>query len=364
MRVLVAYRYELVNTNLFVNTLVDDSRKLDIEIDCSVDIFWQPNVQQNYDIIHIHWPEELFKWKSLDEQSLACLERKLSEIKHSGCKIVYTRHNSIPHYIDNYLIGIYRLIENFSDAIVHMGEFSLNEYQCKYPDTSNTQLIIPHHIYDHSFEKEISTQAARRKLKIPEDRKVILSFGKFRNRDEIYMVLKAFLKADVKNKYLVAPRMLPFEKKPTNYKLRNRFLSFVGYYFVRPLSAIFKMKLGSEKEVIKDEDVSFYFAAADVVLIQRKQILNSGNVPTAFLFKKVVVGPDTGNVGEILKDTGNPTFNSTEDRTITNALEKAFLLEKQGLGEKNYNYACQNWNIQKVAGEYKKVYKYLTNMLS
>jgi glycosyltransferase involved in cell wall biosynthesis len=124
------------------------------------------------------------------------------------------------------------------------------------------------------------------------------------------------------------------------------------------------MKLGSEKEVIKDEDVPFYFAAADVVLIQRKQILNSGNVPTAFLFKKVVVGPDTGNVGEILKDTGNPTFNSTEDRTITNALEKAFLLEKQGLGEKNYNYACQNWNIQKVAGEYKKVYKYLTNMLS
>ena len=36
-----------------------------------------------------------------------------------------------------------------------------------------------------------------------------------------------------------------------------------------------------------DLDFSYFFGAADVVLLQRKKILNSGNLPLAFLMGKV-----------------------------------------------------------------------------
>lgn len=50
-------------------------------------------------------------------------------------------------------------------------------------------------------------------------------------------------------------------------------------------------------------------SVADIALLQRVKILNSGSLPLNFYFGNVVVGPDVGNVGEILKKTGNPVFN-------------------------------------------------------
>ena len=47
------------------------------------------------------------------------------------------------------------------------------------------------------------------------------------------------------------------------------------------------------------------------------------NIPLAFLFHKIVVGPNTGNIGELLKNTGNPTFNPNHKADIIRALKMA-----------------------------------------
>lgn len=45
--------------------------------------------------------------------------------------------------------------------------------------------------------------------------------------------------------------------------------------------------------------------------------------PLAFLYHKVVVGPKVGNIGELLSETGNPTFDPDDKKDILRALEEA-----------------------------------------
>lgn len=66
---------------------------------------------------------------------------------------------------------------------------------------------------------------------------------------------------------------------------------------------MYKLQAGANDELIDNCDLPYYMAASDVIFIQRKDILNSGNVPLAFLYHKVVVGPKVGNIGELLSET-------------------------------------------------------------
>lgn len=360
MKVLIAYRDNLVNDNMFVKTLTEGLRSLNITVDLSLESLWDKDLAETYDIVHIQWPEELFQWKNITDLDLVRLTDKLNSLRCKGVKIVYTRHNLVPHYRNENLYKLYNIIETYSSAIVHMGNFSLKEYLDKNPSNDIIQSIIPHHIYEYVYNENFSQEEARRKLKIPLNKFVILSFGKFRFKDEIIMVLKAFYKLPLKNKFLLAPRIFPFEKKSNKKNLLKRLLSLLGYQVIYPYSRYFNSRLGLENELVTDEDLPLYFIAADVVLVQRKNILNSGNIPTAFLFKKVVVGPECGNITEILKATLNPLFNPKDNESMINALIEACLLSKKSHGLNNYKFALEHWGIQVISREYLRLYEILT----
>jgi hypothetical protein len=107
-------------------------------------------------------------------------------------------------------------------------------------------------------------------------------------------------------------------------------------------------------DVIPDDLMQCYFCAADVVLIQRLDILNSGNLPMAFHAGKVVVGPKVGNVGEILHETGNFTFDPYSIRSAVVALQKA--LTETAKGAENKNYAAKHWSADIIAASLLIIY--------
>jgi hypothetical protein len=108
-------------------------------------------------------------------------------------------------------------------------------------------------------------------------------------------------------------------------------------------------------EVIPDDLMQCYFCAADVILIQRLDILNSGNLPMAFHAGKVVVGPDVGNVGQILRKTGNFTFDPHDMRSAVSALQNA--LEATSKGDENKTYATEQWSSERIATSLLKYYQ-------
>lgn len=84
-----------------------------------------------------------------------------------------------------------------------MGRFSLEEFVGKHPDSRNA--VILHHIYQYTYQEDISVERARQYLQLPQEAFIVTAFGEFRNCEEIRMVLGAFRSWNEKQKLLLAP---------------------------------------------------------------------------------------------------------------------------------------------------------------
>lgn len=104
------------------------------------------------------------------------------------------------------------------------------------------------------------------------------------------------------------------------------------YAAAHTAEGFFDSRITSPEPLIPDEQLPCYLAAADVVFIQRTDILNSGNVPLALSFGRVVTGPDSGNIGGLLAETGNPAFDPADPRSVDIALERAARLSATDQG--------------------------------
>lgn len=356
MKALIVFREDDAD-NLFVHVLCQAIQNLKIDIHCSCRDFWEKS--DSYDIIHFQWPEEVVGWNCTDVSVIERLKQRIAYFKTVGTKFVYTRHNSCPHYSNPVIKQAYEIIEACSDLVVHMGIYSQEEFKQSHPHSQN--VIIPHHIYENTYDESITREEARARIGIPENKFVITAFGKFRNHEEINMVLKSYLHFRHKRKFLLAPRMLPFSKHPEQRNSWKRIASFIGYRLAPLLLKLKDIKAGASEELIDNAELPYYIAASDVILVQRKKILNSGNIPLAFLFRKVVIGPNVGNVGELLRETGNPIFTPDDIHSIVNALKQAKQLSGQGKGEDNYHFAKQQMNLNTVANAYENAYRSVLN---
>lgn len=359
IKALIVFREDKDTDNLFVPILCDAIGMTGIDVRCSTKEFWESDT--TYDIIHFQWPEEAVGWTCNDPDIIRRLDERIKFFRSRGAHFVYTRHNVRPHYSNDIINRAYDIIEAESDTVVHMGRYSRDEFAANHPGSRN--VVIPHHIYENTYNENISKENARRQLKLPQDAFIITAFGKFRNREEIRMVLDAFRAWDGENKLLLAPRLFPFSRS-NNYggNLLKKLASRIGYHLLMPLLCrLWKLRAGANDELIDNADLPYYIAASDVIFIQRIDILNSGNVPLAFLFRKTVVGPEVGNIGEILIETGNATFDPSSTHSIVKAIQEAQFLTNDQQGEENYNYAIEHMNVRKIGQEYAQTYKDLVN---
>jgi hypothetical protein len=125
--------------------------------------------------------------------------------------------------------------------------------------------------------------------------------------------------------------------------------------------------LGRQKSVvlrpgpIAYDQMRFLVSAADVVLIPRLKTLNSGTLPLGFTYGAVVLGPDTGNVGALLRSTGNPVFavDALSAGQIRECWDAAFAAAEQGLGHKNRQVALDEWSWERVGVMHRQFYEEL-----
>ena len=112
---------------------------------------------------------------------------------------------------------------------------------------------------------------------------------------------------------------------------------------------------------ITDKMLPYYYAASDIALIQRKKILNSGNLPLALMMGKVVVAPNIGNISDIMSKINNPTFNPNDIQSLYAAINHAILLSKNNKGEQNKLYAYQEFSIERISYMHLKLYNDILN---
>lgn len=350
-KVLLACRVSLYNP--LIRQLVDhllacsvvDSVQHDPENFWDIDL---TDVQSAPNVVHFHWPEALYSWAEPDEHMLNRLQARLNEWK-TRAVLVATVHDWHPHYRD--VPGfrkLFHLLYRNVDAIIHTGHASRDGFNQRYPDlASKHQVLIPEGMNAY-FRNDVSKAEARQHLKIAQSAFVVSSVGSLRIYQERAQLEWAWRQLPGWNKRLLIaggremelidhPKRWGREWQRARLKLDPRVRVFAGH--------------------IPNDDVQFYVNAADVLALSRLKILNSGNVILGFSFGRVVVGPDLGVVGEILRKTGNPVYTPGDVGSFAAALRQARTLAADGLGAENYAYALQNWNWEHVIGLHLDLYE-------
>ena len=336
MRILISSQYDSKNT--YVTDIVDGLKSY-TDVICSISEFWES--EENYDIVHLQWPEELFHWNTISKTDLQKIKDRFNYYKSSGTKLVATLHNEIPHRSKtDFEKELYNFVYNEVDAIVNLGNYSTSLF----PNKKN---VVIHH---PNYDKHIKVDQ-----KIRTSFTTFLSFGTIRTLEEESQIISGFIKANIKDSKLIIANSLVGKNPYFNEgKLSLRKWKYIFY-----LRRLQNQNIQLINRRLTDEEMNFYFNQADVVISPRIENLNSGVVFLGFSFGKPVVGPNIGNIGEFLTQTNNPTFEPKNPISIAAALKNA--LKEKNLGQENSKFSKTNLNADKIALEHYKLYQELKN---
>lgn len=339
--------------NPYVSTLIEGISKKHNTFDWGYGLepFWTEEIE-SYDLIHIHWPHMIAETFGTI-RNVEDVQKRIKFLKSKGIKIITTCHNFEPHYSsNNNAKELYRIFYSNSNAIIHLGQYSLELFKTKYPDSYN--ILIPHHVYDTVYTNQISKETSLKKLHLNTNKKYILCFGAFRHKTERDFIIKLSNELKSDNIKILAPSFYTVvpQKSYIKYLLLN--LKFNIY-------RIIYNNIYMEKSNVSDDRLPYFFGASSVSLIHRPYILNSGNVPLGFLFGNIIVGPNVGNVGNILNETGNLTFSPDDFTSIIKSIKLAFSPEYYNKGLENRSFALNNYSTDIVSERIYKLYNKVIN---
>ncbi len=227
------------------------------------------------DVLIFHWHMSYF---SIPFYTLFRMLRK----KHP-CRIVAICHEVLPHEKTVFDPLLIKLIFNEIDLFVVHSQDDYQRVKHIVPQASVKKLFHP--IYD-LFYKKISKTAARKRLNITD--KAVLFFGfvrPYKGLDYLLDALPAVLKKIPVTLYIVGEF---FEKKQ---KYMNK---------IEQLGIKNHVKIIDH--YVPNEDVPFYFSAADLVVTPYVSASQSGVINIAYAFDKPVIATDVGGLGDIVKN--------------------------------------------------------------
>lgn len=327
--------------NPFVYALTDGINDLygDISWGWGYETFWTDQIF-NYDVILFHWPEALLFWSGDSQHSVNDLKKRICEIKSKGMQLISFVHNIQPHYcLESSKIECYELVYSSASVLLHMGNSSISIMGNRYPNAKHVNIGY-HFVYDKIYKDEFTKIQACSKLGLSQKYNYVLAFGTFRDDEERELVTKLAHDLYQWNKNIIV--LAPCYTNIPPQKIRFDFLPRFRKFLIKQKKHI--ICSGQTFNTVPESMLPYYYAAADICFIPRKRILNSGNVPMALLMSKVVVGPDIGNVGEVLKEMDNPVFNINDQSDIFNSVIRALKLAKNHKGKWNHDYALNHFS--------------------
>lgn len=312
------------------------------------------NYKTSYSVVNIHWPEAIFDWTEPDEEELEELSKAIDLWKKNSL-LVYTKHDFERNKgTTGNFTRLFTLIEEKADILFHLGEYSNKFYEQLYPNIQH--YLIYHPLFKKRF-KIYDKEEARKRLNISKDALVVIAPGNIRHRSEKNLVLSAFKKLPENKKVLISTNMrneLEFDF-PGRVKMQKIFdvQKFSKQRFeARHQSPHYLFTY----EPVSNENLSLKMSAADVVLIPRINILNSGIVFLGASFNKVVVGPRTGNITEQLEEQNLPVFDPYSKTSVFKALKRGIDIYKKDSFQWKY---LDKYQPQYVAEEYDRVFSEL-----
>lgn len=282
----------------------------------------------SFEVVNIHWPEAIFNWMEPSDEQLSELETHILNWKKESI-LVYNKHDfqrnkgTTPNFT-----RLFDLIESQTDIFIHLGKFSHEYYSEKYPEAGHE--IVLHPLYRKNFKVSDKSEA-RANLKIDEDALVIIVPGNIRSYQERDLILKSFKNLNTPDKVLICTNIHSEIRLDFPGRIKLKRLVDVKKQLVKKFRSKYKPpEFIFTYNRIPDDELALKMSASDIVLIPRRNNLNSGIFFLALSYNKIVVGPECGNIEEQLNDFGFPTFNPRSFSSVRIAIAKGVELRNSG----------------------------------
>ncbi|HBR68765.1 MAG TPA: hypothetical protein DEA55_05245 [Rhodospirillaceae bacterium] len=297
-----------------------------------------------HDILHMHWPDLTINRKNplLFLVAVAYLVCVVALCKIKGTKIVWTVHNLLPH--DVYHKTLTRKILHWfagrCDGLIFLSGSSREDFRSVYPlRREPLSAVVPHGHYKPVYPQFPGRTDAREKLGLPAGAHIALFFGQIRRYKNVEKLITEFSGIKKKDSFLLVAGSV---KDPALKPALEQ-------------AAQGKDNIRLDLKFIPDEDIPYYFAAADIVVLPYTNILNSGAALLALSFDRPVVVPALGSLRELQEMVGSDWVRLYEGEINTQILER-HIVDAPPLNGK-CPLKCFNWDsiADKTIGLYQAI---------
>lgn len=290
---------------------------------------------EGYTIFHIHF-EYVFLFTTL-------MKIIIKVLKGIGYKIVWTIHDisSDYKYSNRKLRSKEKsrwLYQQSNYRFVHYKSNIERLKNCFDVEINNVEIIF-HPCFN--YKNDIKKAEARNFLKIPANKKVILSFGMIKRYKGYVELIESFEKLDDSYICLIVGSGNQ-DIKTTKY-VKNKTKKISNLIII--------------DSYIQKDDIQIYFNASDVVVLAYRDITQSGIVPLAYSFSKPVIATNVGALSEMVIDGKTGLIippNNTE--ALITAINKIFAMNYEEMGVKAHE-EFKNYSWEKLAEQTINIYK-------
>lgn len=235
-------------------------------------------IKQKVDIVHVQWyifsPFDFYYHEKL---------------RKNGVKVVTTIHDLLPFNSKFYDKYFHKKIYSKADKVITQAKMNITELVSNFEVAQERIEYIPHGHY-MEFAEKATREESFVALDLPKDRKIILFFGQIKKVKGVDVLLEAM--GEVVKEHPNALCLIAGKVWKDDFSIYQEIID--------------RKKLASNVRLdikfIDDNDIKFYFNAADIVVLPYRQIYQSGVVLLAYAYEKPVIATTEGEFLSLIKD--------------------------------------------------------------
>lgn len=272
-------------------------------------------------------------------------------LKKHGVKVVVTIHDLLPFNKKFYDMRYHKKIYRNADMVIAQNRENEKILADKFKINPEKIVYIPHGHY-MEFGENVTETESKKYLSVDENRQVILFFGQIKKVKGLDVLIKAM-------KYIAASNpnalcLIAGKVWKDDFAYYQKLIDGLGLNgFIR-----------TDIKFIADDEIKYYFNAADVVALPYRKIYQSGVVLLASAYEKPIVATTEGEFLSVIKN-GETGLLVPPDDEIALAEAIKWYLDNPAEAKK-YAKACKadlsvrlDWNTiaDSVISQYNKVLK-------
>lgn len=244
----------------------------------------------------------------------------------SQTKVISILDNVIPHEPRLGDMGLIKYFLKQNHGFVVMSEKVKNDLLKIKPDAK--YLFQCHPLYDH-FGLKISKKEARKKLNLPESKKIILYFGFIRDYKGVDLAIKAMKQLSSDYHLVIAGEV---------YGNFDKYTTLINELDVNSKISLFT-------HYISDDETPYFFSSADVCLLPYKSATQSGIAAISYHFDLPLIATDVGGLSEMIEPYNSGMIVEKADESfIAKKIEEYFSIGPEYFAANIAEYKSRaNW---------------------